>query len=192
MLLYAFICFFLLGIYLSVFNIELFAAFLWLVECSVLFIFLLLLFYLNVKNVFNYSNKNLTTYILTTPLFLYILFLHKYSVFYNMDDITLYIFFDNYYESLSNVVQNDLFGFLISYYIFNSFEFLVIGFMLLVGSFVCVNLYRFEKNSKTQNYFNFGIIFNFFNDFSNFLFLRKQNITKQGNNKSTLKIFKKK
>jgi len=72
------------------------------------------------------------------------------------------------------------------------FPFIIIGFILLVGSFICVNLYRFEKNSKVQNYFNFGIIFNFFNDFSNFLFLRKQNITKQGNNKSTVKIFKKK
>ena len=56
-LLYTFINFFLIGVYLSVFQIELFTAFLWLVECSVLFVFLLLLFFLNIKGSYTYTSS---------------------------------------------------------------------------------------------------------------------------------------
>ena len=57
-LLYTFINFFLMGLYLSIFQIELFTAFLWLVECSVLFVFLLLLFFLNIKANYIYTYSN--------------------------------------------------------------------------------------------------------------------------------------
>lgn len=193
-LLYTFINFFLLGVYLSIFQIDLFTAFLWLVECSVLFVFLLLLFYFNVKGSYNYTFTNNYTYFLIILLFLYYINLNQYSEFSNNNviDLSYYIIIDNYYEAIFNPVNNDLFGFSLSYYSINGVEFIFIGFLLLIGSVICVNLYQMNKNIRVQNYNNFLTIFNFFSDFSNFLFFRKQNLTKQGNTKASLKIFRKK
>ncbi len=107
-------------------------------------------------------------------------------------DVSFYSLLDNYYEALNNGISNDLFGFLISYYFLNAVEFILIGFLLLVGSVICVNLYSFNKNTRAQNTDSFLTLFKFFSDFTGFLFLRKQNLIKQGNNKASLKIFKKK
>lgn len=54
-LFYLFINFFYLGVFLSIYNLELFTAFLWLTECVIVFVSILFLFYLNV---FGNSNKN--------------------------------------------------------------------------------------------------------------------------------------
>jgi hypothetical protein len=48
------------------------------------------------------------------------------------------------------------------------------------------------KTITRQNYSNFLKIFEFFNDFVTFGFLRIQNIIKQGNTKANLKVFQKK
>ena len=106
--------------------------------------------------------------------------------------MSFYGIIDNYYEALYNNITNDLFGFSISYYFINGVEFIFIGFLLLVGSVICVNLYQFNKSVRAQSYNNHITIFNFFTDFTSFFFLRKQNLIKQGNNKASLKIFKKK
>jgi len=106
--------------------------------------------------------------------------------------ISLYNLIDNYYESLHNNINNDLFGFSISYYLINGVEFSFIGLLLLLGSVVCVNLHITNKNIKTQSISNFLSIFNFFTDFIDFSFFRKQNLTKQSNTKASLKIFFKK
>jgi len=182
------------GVYLAIFQIELFTAFLWLVECSVLFVFLLLLFFLNIKGVYTYTI--LTSYNYVFPLFLLIFFflINYYS---ESDtscilDMNFYGVLDNYYEAIYNSVSNDLFGFSISYYFLNGVEFVLVGFLLLIGSVVCVNLYQFNKSIRAQSYNNYLTIFNFFSDFTSFFFLRRQNLIKQGNNKASLKVFKKK
>ena len=105
--------------------------------------------------------------------------------------MSFYGLIDNYYESIYNNVNNDLFGFSISYYFLNGVEFIFIGFLLLIGSVICVNLYQMNKNIRAQSYANYLSVFNFFTDFTSFLFLRKQNLIKQGNNKASLKVFKK-
>ncbi len=183
-----------MGIYLSVFQMELFTAFLWLIECSVLFVFLLLLFYINIKGVFTYTINQNHYYIFSLLLFIYVLLVGNFNDFDNFFkvDLNFYGLIDNYYESLNNVVSNDLFGFSISYYFLNAVEFLFIGFLLLIGSVVCVNLYLFNKNVRAQNVNSYFYVFSFFFDFTSFLFLRKQNLFKQGNNKPNLKIFKRK
>lgn len=193
-LLYTFINFFLIGVYLAIFQIELFTAFLWLVECSVLFVFLLLLFYFNVKGSYSYSYNYIYSYIILLLLFFYYISINMYSESNTsfIVDLSFYGLIDNYYESIFNPINNDLFGFSISYYLINGVEFIFIGFLLLIGSVICVNLYQMNKNIRTQNYDSFLTIFNFFTDFSSFLFFRKQNLTKQGNTKASLKIFKKK
>lgn len=193
-LLYTFVNFFLVGIYLSIYQIELFTAFLWLVECSVLFVFLLLLFYINIKGVYSYTITQ--NYILFFSLLfvLYVLLLNPFSESDGsiLIDNNFYGLLDNYYEALQNNVTNDLFGFSISYYYLNAIEFLFIGFLLLVGSVVCVNLYSFNRLVREQSVSNYLSLFNFFSDLTSFLFLRKQNLIKQGNNKASLKLFKKK
>lgn len=191
-LLYTFLNFFLMGVYLSIFQIELFAAFLWLVECSVIFVFLLLLFFLNIKGTYTYTNSSIYTYIFSILLFTYLLLINYYVDNETNHDMGFYGIIDNYYEALHNPVLNDLFGFSISYYLINGVEFIIIGLLLLLGSVICVNLYQMNKNVRTQNYSSFLSVFNFFSDFSSFLFLRKQSLTKQGNVKASLKIFKKK
>lgn len=191
-LLYTFINFFLIGVYLAIFQIELFTAFLWLVECSVLFVFLLLLFYLNVSGVYNYVYVNTYIYVWVFLFLFTFLILTGYTDSDVNYDLQFYGLLDNYYESIFNPIMNDLFGFSISYYLVNSIEFILIGFLLLLGSVVCVNLYQTNKNVRTQSYNNFLTIFNFFSDFSSFFFLRRQNIIKQGNTKPSLKLFRKK
>ena len=192
-LLYTFFNFFLLGIYLSIFQLELFTAFLWLIECSVLFVFLLLLFYLNIKGFYIYTYKQTYLYLyLCIYLIIVVIISFYYGTENNFFEINLFSAVDNYYESIYNPILNDLFGFSISYYFLNGFEFIVIGFLLLVGSVVCVNLYQMNKNIRVQNYSSFLTIFNFFLDFSSFFFLRRQNIVKQGNVKPSLRVFKRK
>jgi len=106
--------------------------------------------------------------------------------------ISYYGLIDNYYESLFNNISNDLFGFSISFYFLNGIEFIFIGFLLLIGSVICVNLFQMNKNIRAQSFSNYLSVFSFFIDFSSFFFLRKQNLIKQGNSKASLKIFKKK
>ena len=136
-----------------------------------------------------------------TYIYYFILFLLSFSIAINyytesdtdaLLDMSSYGLIDNYYEALFNNVSNDLFGFSIIYYNVNGVEFIFIGFLLLVGSVICVNLYQMNKNVRTQSYQNYLSVFNFFTDFTSFFFLRKQNLTKQGNTKASLKVFKKK
>ena len=183
-----------MGLYLAIFQIELFTAFLWLIECSVLFVFLLLLFYFNVKGEYSYTQDQIYKNIVFIILFLFFFLKNFLTVFNNffIFDISFFGIIDNYYECISNLITNDLFGFSISYFLINGIEFTFIGFLLLLGSVICVNLFQLNKNVGVNNYTNFLTIFNFFLDFSNFLFLRKQNLLKQGNIKSSIKIFKKK
>lgn len=182
-----------MGLYLSLLQVELFTAFLWLVECSVLFVFLLLLFYLNVKGTYKHTykqNKGMFILFLFTSLNIVCnpIFLKEYSF---GTDLSLYTFLENYYEAFQVSIQNDLFGFYISYYIINVIEFVIVGFLLLIGSIICVNLYQMNKNVRVQSHTNFLKIFNFFTDFSSFFFLRKQNLIKQGNTKPSLRSYKK-
>ena len=127
-------------------------------------------------------------------LLLYFILLNQYSDSDStaLIDISVYGMLDNYYESIFNSISNDLFGFSLSYYFINGVEFIFIGFLLLIGSVICVNLFQMNKNIRAQSYNNYLTIFNFFTDFTSFFFLRKQNLIKQGNNKASLKIFKKK
>ena len=120
----------------------------------------------------------------------FIVILPKSNTF--ITDLSLYFLLDNSYECIFNFIQNDLFVFFISYYVLNNIEFIFIGFLLLIGSIICVNLHSVNKNTRVQNYKSFFNVFNFFTDMCSFFFLRKQNIIKQGNTKPSLKIFFKK
>jgi hypothetical protein len=88
--------------------------------------------------------------------------------------------------------MNDFLLLFISYYSLNSMEFIIIGFFLLIGSVVCVQLNILQKDVKIDKLDSFAKIFDFTTDFINFVFLRKQNLNKQTNSPVSLRIFKKK
>ena len=192
LLLFLFVITFLLGIFLAIFQLELFTAFLWLVELTVFFVFLLLLFYINIKGISN--NIYMLTYnyyyaLVFTFLFF---FLFDYLDFDCTNQTYINIYYDDYYTLYNNYVNNDFYGLYISYYFINVLEFILIGLILLFGSVFCVTLFKVSVNIRFNKYISFFKILNFFSDFVNFFFLRKQNLTKQGFSKETVKIFKKK
>jgi hypothetical protein len=196
-LFYLFIEFFYFGLFLALYNLELFTAFLWLTECVIVFVSLLFLFYLNVFgnvfkiNLFIYSFKYFGVYFGFFLLTSFYIFPSEIEFFLPIEFNIIYMW-DDYYEALWNDKMNDLFGLYIGYYLLNSFEFLLIGVLLLIGSIVCVNINKFNKNLKSNNYYDLLTIFDFFDDFIKYLFMRKQNLVDQALHPSSTRIFKKK
>lgn len=196
-LLYLFAEIFLFGIFISIMQMELFTGFLWVAECSVIFIALILLFYLNVEG--TQLRLNLKTYRFYFVFFLFLIFtvFSNYSYLGNTEYF-LPIFFNNidlwedFYESLYNVNMNDFRALTIGYYSVNSIEFICVGLILLVGSVVCVNLNKIQKSMRIYKYSNYFTIFDYFKDFLNFTFMRKQNLTNQTMINSNIRIVKKK
>lgn len=185
------------GLILSVFNLDLFTAFLWLAECVIVFVSILMLFYLNVYGFINKQNDKVYS-MKFIGLFILLLFMFFTNTFYSNVEINLIIFgdfynyWDDYYESLFNIRMNDVYILYISYYVINSLELIVIGVILLIASIVCVNLNKYSKTTKTSNYTDIFNIFDIFKDFLKFGFIRKQNLTNQTLHNPSIKIFKKK
>jgi hypothetical protein len=139
----------------------------------------------------NFTSSLKIIYLPSIHLFLYLVVVNNCTdldSFFNKN-LNCYNTSDNYYESLFNDSSNELFGFTLSYYLINAVEFILIGFLLLVGSVVCVNLYNINKNTRIQPYNNFMKIFSVFTNFVNFIFLKKQNLTKQSSIKASLQLF---
>jgi hypothetical protein len=88
--------------------------------------------------------------------------------------------------------MNDAVGLMISYYGVNSFEFLLLGFILLVGSLVVVNLNKLNKNVHYPKYNTFLEVFNFLKNWVNSFFIRKQNLTDQEMTYASTRVFGKK
>ena len=196
-LFYIFLIFIYFGLFLALLNLDIFTAFLWLTECVIVFISIIMLFYLNVHGPINYINYINYSFKYFNVVFLILLvnlnkFYYFESEFFLPVELNSYVFLENYYESLYNYKLNDFYGLFNSFYVINSLEFLITGFLLLLGSLVCVNLNKLNKLNKSFNYNSLFSIFDFFYDFVKFFFLRKQNLINQNNQISSLKILKKK
>lgn len=195
-LLYTFLEIVLFGVFICLYQMELFTGFLWVAEFTIVFIAVILLFYLNVDGLHIKYTVN------TSNLFYFIPTLFIFCLYFNFDiysESELYLplelnyidLFDNYYESINNYLMNDFTALTLSYYILNSIEFISIGFLLLIGSVVCVNLYKSNKNYSIIKQANVLNIFDFFKDFINFTFIRKQDLNKQTLKTSSLRSIKK-
>lgn len=79
-----------------------------------------------------------------------------------------------------------------TYYSINSIEFLIIGYLLFLGSLIAVSLNKAQKNLKIYENSNFLKLFNFFSNFLNYSFLRKQNLNDQSYYDPNIRLFKKK
>lgn len=121
----------------------------------------------------------------------FFIFPYEIENFYSTE-LLIYFHWEDYYEALNNNKMNDLFGLYLSYYYINSFEFLLVGLLLLVASLVSVNLNKFNRNIKANNYYELTSLFDFFDDFVKFIFMRKQNLVDQAVSSTSTRIFKKK
>lgn len=99
---------------------------------------------------------------------------------------------DDWYEALNNDKTNDLYSCYLSFYILNSFEFLCIIYLLLIGSLVCVNMNKFFKNIKNFNYRPFLELFDFFKDSLKTVFMRSQTLVDQTLSQASTRSFSKK
>lgn len=196
-LLYVFIEIVLFGLFICLYQLELFTGFLWVAEFTIIFIAVILLFYLNVDGLHLKYNNNINNILYFLPTI--ILFL----LFFNIDyfsELELYLplelnyidYYDDYYEALNNSIMNDFTPLTLSYYSINSIEFIIIGLLLLLGSVACVNLYKSNKNFTIIKQSNILNMFDFFKDFINFSFLRKQDLNNQTNINPSIRSIKKK
>lgn len=156
-----------------------------------------MLFYLNVFGNINKNLSNIYSFkyagLVISTLFIISNYIFPSELeFYIPIELNYNLLWDDYYESLFNDRMNDIFGLFISYYLLNSFEFIIIGVLLLVASVVCVNLNKFMRNIKAGNYYELITIFDIFKDFTKFIFMRKQNLSDQNNHEAFIRIFKKK
>jgi hypothetical protein len=181
-LLYVFLVFFFFGAYLALWQVDIFTGFLWLLELTILFVFLLVLFYLNFKG---YTNQLPTKEYFLNKYFFFLFYCFINYIYitsgevFTTTEINFFLLWENYYEPLTNFTMNDFSLFLLCYYNFNSLEFVIIGLILLVGSIVCVNLYKTNKDNSIFNIHSFSLFFDFYKDSWKFNFLRKQNLTNQ-------------
>lgn len=193
---YVFMLFFIFGLFLGFYNLELFTAILWLTECVILFISILCLFYLNVFNDVKKTSFFLLYYkylgLFLGFFFLFFTIDYTYVIENNLFFQFLFLPNDDYYEALYNNKLNDLSSLKSSYYLINSLEFIFAGLLLLIASVVCINFFRLKNNFKLSNYSDFLALFELFNDFVNMSFLRKQNLVDQNFILSAIRFFNKK
>jgi hypothetical protein len=111
--------------------------------------------------------------------------------FFNSFSITS-SFLDDFYEALNEFYSTDLTGIYINLYVTNSTLLVVIGLLLLIVSIICVVLVSFFTKLRNSNFKSFLDIFDIAKTCYSFIFLRKQNLAKQGRSNVSTRIFNKK
>ncbi len=187
------------GLVLSLVQADLFTGFLWTTEFTIILIALILFFYLNVEgSILKINLKISNFYFIFFFFFFLFFFFFKNSMYNNLDfynDLNWLFFnfyFDDWYESLNNFLMTDFISLYTTYYSINSVEFLIIGYLLFLGSLISVSLNKSHKNLKIYDNSNFLKLFNFFNNFLNYSFLRKQTLNDQSYYDPNIRLFKKK
>lgn len=198
-LMYMFFLIFYFGLVLSLLQADLFTGFLWTTEFTIILIALILFFYLNVEGSILKINLKISNFYFVYFLFFFLfIFFFKNSMYNNLDcynDLNWLFFnfyFDDWYESLNNFLMTDFISLYTTYYSVNSIEFLIIGYLLFLGSLISVSLNKSYKNLKIYDNSNFLKLFNFFNNFLNYSFLRKQTLNDQSYYDPNIRLFKKK
>jgi hypothetical protein len=111
--------------------------------------------------------------------------------FFNNISVSAYIY-DDYYEALNDLYTNDLMGIFTNLYITDSLLLVIVGLLLLVASIICVVLVSFFTKLRNSTFKSFLNIFNIAKTAYSFVFLRKQNLSKQGRSQTSTRIFNKK
>lgn len=191
LLLYLFIFIFLMGFILCFFQADFYTGFLWVTEFTLIFVILLLLFFLNITPNINYCYFNTYLYaMLIIVVFSFMIFSHSFSNSIPFST-NLFIYWDDYYESLNNINLNDFSSLFLGYYVFNSTIIIILGLILLITTLICVILNTSIKNFKSKLPSSTFHLKNFLFLYS-FQFLRKQHLHTQSLIIPTVKVFKKK
>lgn len=175
---------------LSLIQMELFSGFLILIEFTVIFIFLIFLFFLNIEN--NLFKANLFYNFFFLYFYVFIFFILNINFLYFFFNINLnnnFFIFENYFESNNNFNMNDFISIFLNYYNFNSISFLIVCYLLLLGSIICVNLNKINYFFKNYELFSKKKRITLIKDF---FFFRKQNLIAQSNYNQNIRIVKKK
>jgi len=90
---------------------------------------------------------------------------------------------------INNFCDNDFFVLFLNFYRLNFVEFLILGFLLLLGSVITIFMFRLLLAFEQKNYPTF---LNFVRNNPYFIFLRKQNFFLQGLQGAVTKKFGKK
>jgi len=193
-LFYFLICFFYYGFFLCFYQLDFFVGFLWLTECLVVFVFMLLLFYLSNSGNFNKFKQNLLIFFHFSGVLSLLLFSTNFIIFSETEwflpmEFSIVEIWDDFYEMWNNSVMNDAVGLMISYYLINSFEFICITVILLVGSLIVVNLNQIFKKIQYPLYNSFLEVLFFLREWLKSFFLRKQNLTDQENVRANTRQF---
>lgn len=192
--LYMIFLIFLFASNLIILDLDIFAGLLLLIESVVILMLFFLIIYLTPNINFNIKNQKWKLYMI---LFIIVVFLSLYSylnlgeLFFQQFSITSN-FLDEFYETLNELFINDLTSIFISFYITDSLLLIVVGILLLIASIICVVLVSFFTKLRNINFKNFLTIFEIAKTCYTFIFLRKQNLTKQGKNMTSTRIFNKK
>lgn len=192
--LYTIFLMFLFAANLVALDLDIFAGLLLMIESVVILMLFFLIIYLTPNISFNTKNQKWKVYIV---LLIVITITTIYS-YMNLGAYWFYpfsinsLFFDNFYEALHDLYVNDLMGIFVSMYITNSLLLVIIGLLLLIASIICVVLVSFFTKSRNYSFKNFLNIFTIFKTCYSFIFLRKQNLAKQGRSTASTRIFNKK
>lgn len=194
-LLYLFVELILLGIFICLYQMELFSGFLWVAEGTVLLVFLILLIYLNAEG-FERSNFLLTSWMG----WFIVLCVCVVGGLVNVAQVELQGYFiteyvviwDDFYEALNNQNMNDFSLLFISYYNVNSFEFVLFAILLFVGTMVCVCVFKSIYTYKHIHLAHFFLTLDLFQHKIYYNFLRQQNLHKQGMMPASSRIMRKK
>lgn len=196
-LFYFLVSFFYVGFFLCFYQLDFFVGFLWLTECLVVFVFLLLLFYLGNPGNFNKFKDHLTKFFVLGGVLGTITLASNFLIFTESGwtlpiEFSIIELWDDFYEALHNYVMNDAVGLMISYYLVNSLEFILIGLILLVGSLIVVNLHYINKKLKFPLFNTFFEVLGFMRHWITGFFMRKQNLTDQQFTRASTRSFAKK
>jgi len=178
---------------LVILDLDIFAGLLLLIESVVILMLFFLIIYLTPNININTKNQKLKLYM---NLILIVLILSVFSYpnlgmyFFNSLSTPSY-FYDDYYEALNELYINDLTGIFVGLYITDSILLLIVGVLLLIASIICVVFVSFFTKIRNSSFKNFLNIFTILKTCYSFIFLRKQNLSKQGRSQHSTRIFKK-
>lgn len=175
-------------------DLDIFAGLLVLIESVVVLMLFFLIIYLTPNITFN---TKINSWKLTTITIIFITLLSNIS-YMNFNEIfsapflNSTIVLEEFYNALHDLFISELTGIYISLYWTNSLLLLVIGVLLLIASIICVVLVSFFTKLRIFNYQTFFQFFDIAKSCSAFIFLRKQNLSKQGRGVASTRIFSKK
>jgi len=189
------ICFiFLLSSTLVLLDLDIFAGFLILIESVVILMLFFLTIYLKPNVSPTYKINNIKLILISIILSVVI----PFNIYVNLSEFYFYqikaniIFLEEFYEALNDFFINDLTGLFVNLYITNSLLLIITALMLLIASIICVILSSFFIKTRNFNVKTFLNLFKIVKTCYSFIFIRKQNLSKQGQTKNSTRLFLKK